>query len=154
MNHPTGEPRYAASSAAFDKNAQSAKAVKPNASTPTSAQALPNDRFFPQMSEALSSERLSGTAGREMSPAELPPAPQRPEGVLSSLELAQNTSEVLAWVDDLLDECMAAEGMMLVSQDYDPADRPKEHHPRSRKSRHRAANVRRHLGGSWKQRSR
>lgn len=117
MNHATGEAQYASSSRSPNANAQSAtaKAVTKAAGSAKSASPTPSsDSFFPQISEAYSVESSLQQSGQT-----LPIAPTRPEGVLNSLELAQNTSEVLAWVDDLLDECMAAEGMALVSQDYD-----------------------------------
>ncbi len=43
-----------------------------------------------------------------------------PFGALGSLELAQSASEVLAWVDDLLDECLAEEGMAIVAPRPEP----------------------------------
>lgn len=111
MNHATGETQYASGSRSPNAHSATAKATaSPKTPTPTPS----SDSFFPQMSEAYSVDSAHGQPGQT-----LPTAPTRPEGVLNSLELAQNTSEVLAWVDDLLDECMAAEGMALVSQDYD-----------------------------------
>lgn len=124
MNHATGEAQYATGSRSPNANAQSATAkaaAKGAGSAKLASPTLSSDSFFPQISEAYSVESSLQQSGQT-----LPITPIRPEGVLSSLELAQNTSEVLAWVDDLLDECMAAEGMPLVSQYYDQAVNSKE----------------------------
>ena len=112
MQHATGEAQFATAGALPKSLSQSAE-VKFTSTTPAQNSKLPSDVFYPQMTEAAA-------AGRdEPATRQLPPAPERPEGVLSSLQLAQSASEVLAWVDDLLDECMAEEGMTLITQDTD-----------------------------------
>lgn len=46
--------------------------------------------------------------------------PPRPNGdQVDSLQLAHSASDVLAWADDLLDECLAAEGITLVSHNLE-----------------------------------
>ena len=110
MQHAMGEAQFAVTGAPSKSLSQSAE-VKVGSTAPAQSSKLPGDAFYPRMTEAAA-------AGRdEQTTRPLPPAPERPEGVLSSLQMAQSASEVLAWVDDLLDECMAEEGMTLIAED-------------------------------------
>jgi uncharacterized protein (TIGR03546 family) len=62
-----------------------------------------------------------------------PPQSAVPE-THGSLELAQSASEVLAWVDQLLDECLADEGLSVTSEAYaggSPGVGSNEHKPHS-----------------------
>ncbi len=118
MNHAVGQAELIAADnqrRPLTESAEAASAILPvdkrlaGDARSTNYQAS-GDAFYPKMTEASAAGR-----DRESSAERVPPMPSRPEGVMNSLELAHSASEVLAWVDELLDECMAAEGMTIVA---------------------------------------
>lgn len=119
MHRAAGESQMVPIGAKPDASSESARVAASNG-RPVESTKLSSDEFFPQMSGARSTDQKNST-GRdyEINQLGLPPAPQRVEGIASSLLLAQQASDVLAWVDDLLDECMSEEGMTLVPQTYE-----------------------------------
>lgn len=116
MQHATGETQLASTGAPRKSLSQAAEAK--SSERPSHSRKLSGNEFFPQMTEAAAVNR------DDQARRELPPMPDRPEGVLNSLQLAQSASEVLSWVDDLLDECLAEEGMTLVTQNMEAAANP------------------------------
>ena len=144
MHRASGEAQYASiagesknasqsaqsplSSAAANKSGMSQTGV--HTTDQDQAAQLEGHEFFPQMRQGSAPAKpgqSSPGGGSQKKDANdsinaglnerVPPMPAAPAGGLSSLQVAQSAGEVLAWVDDLLDECMAEEGMTLLSRD-------------------------------------
>ncbi|MCC6507510.1 MAG: TIGR03546 family protein [Pirellulaceae bacterium] len=74
--------------------------------------------------ENVHKDSIDSLRSRSGADAEAPPFAFDHGDVVDSLQLAQSASEVLAWVDELLDECLAEEGMTIVTHHYDTLHAP------------------------------
>ncbi len=102
------------SSAASSFMVQPIGTVDAHELTSKSNEKADDDNFFPRRSAARTLDRAPSEP-RWMQPDSTDALHQSfQKDVMNSLELAQSASEVLAWVDDLLDECLSEEGMTYV----------------------------------------
>jgi uncharacterized protein (TIGR03546 family) len=70
------------------------------------------------MSFHSSANPSGGTSENSLRPRPFPPPPQRERrDVVDSLDLAQSASEVLAWVDEVLEDCLSEDTARIVAHD-------------------------------------